>query len=93
MVAGPLISQRAIDHDEVRRLPCRHNLTRRGEANHELAPAGKQFLSYKDCEGCTNDAANDPDPMAAEIERVEFGVITWPTCERLCRPSAPQLAH
>ena len=93
MVASPFIPQGAVDHDEVRRLPRRNNLARRGEANHELASTGKQLLSNKDGEGRTNDPANNPDSVAAEVERVEFGVITRPTCERLCRPSAPQLAH
>ena len=93
MVAGPLIAQRAVDHDEVGRLPRRENLTRRGEANHELAPAGKQLLSNKDGEGRTNDPANNSDTVAAEVERIEFGVIARPTCERLCRPGAPQRAH
>jgi hypothetical protein len=88
MVAGPFIAQGPVDHDEVRRRPRRENLTSRGEANHELAPAGEQLLSNKDGEGRTNDPANN-----GEVERVEFSVITRPTRERLCRPSAPQLAH
>jgi hypothetical protein len=92
MVAGPFIAQRAVDHHKARRLSRRENLTRRGEANHELAPAGKQLLSNKDGEGRTDDPANNSDTAAAEVEGVEFGVITRPTSERLCRPSAPQLA-
>src|ERR1700681_432749 len=47
MVAGPFIAQRTVDHDKVGWLPRRDNLTSRGEANKEVAPAGKQLLSYK----------------------------------------------
>jgi hypothetical protein len=93
MVAGPFIAQGAVDHDKVRRLPCRDNLTRRGEADQQVAPAGKQLLGYKDGEGCTNDPANNPDLLPAEVECVEFGVITGPTREWLCRPSLSQPAH
>ena len=89
MVARPFIAQGAVDHDEVRWLPRRDNLTRRGEANQELAPAGKQFLSYEDGKGRANDPAYNPDPVAAEVERVEFRVIAGPTRERLCNPGLP----
>ena len=85
MVAGPFIAQRAVNHDEVRRLPCRDNLTRRGEANQQLAPAGKQLLGDKNGEGRANGPAYDPDPVAAEVECVEFRVITGPT-QRIALP-------
>jgi hypothetical protein len=65
MVAGPFIAQGAVDHDEVRRLPRRDNLTCRGEANQKLASAGKKLLSYQHGEGRTNDPADNPDPVAA----------------------------
>jgi hypothetical protein len=74
-------------------LPCRDNLTRRGEANEQLAATGKQLFGYEDGEGCTNDPANNPDLLTAEVECVEFGVITGPAREWLCRPSQSQSAH
>jgi hypothetical protein len=58
-----------------------------------LAPNCKQFLSYKDSEGCTNDPAYNPHSAAAQVERVEFSVIAGPTSERLGLPGLPQLAH
>jgi hypothetical protein len=93
MVTGPFIPQGAVYHDEVRGLSRRNNLTCRGEANEQLAPAGEQLLGYKNGEGCTNDPANNPYLLPAEVECVEFGVIAGPARERLCRPSLSQPAH
>lgn len=93
MVTGPLIAQGAVDHDEVGGLSRRNNLTCRGEANEQLAPAGEQLLGYEDGEGCTNDPTNNPDLLRAEVECVEFGVITGPARKWLCRPSLSQPTH
>ena len=68
-------------------------MTRRGDAHHELASAGKQLLGNKDCERRANHAANNADDLAGELERVEFGMIARPRRERLCRSGLSQLPH
>jgi hypothetical protein len=65
------------------------NLACRGEAHEQLASARKKLLGHKHGEGRANNATDDPDVVTSNVERIEFGVIARPPCERLCRPYPP----
>ena len=51
------------------------------------------LLSYEDCEGCTNHAANDSNLSPAKVKRIEFCMIAGPPNKWLCNTPSPQFAH
>jgi len=77
MIARPLVAQRTVDQDEVRRRP---DLSGRGDADEQSATGREELLGDQHGEGCANGAANDADLAdAVEIEGKKLGVITGPT--------------
>jgi hypothetical protein len=87
MVAGPFVSQRAIDDDEVRRRRHGINLTSRGEVEEKAASACKQLLGNKDGEWRANGVADDADGVFRQLKGVKIGMVAGPRREPTCLPA------
>ncbi len=92
MITCSLIAQGAINHDEIWRLTGGNDLTGGGNANQNVASAGEKLLRYEYSERRTYRAANNPNFAPRKIERVEFGMITWPSLKRTRLPGASEPA-
>ncbi len=81
MVARALVSESAVDDNEVGSHPSRDDLPCRREADQEAAPARKQFLCHEYGERSPHGAADDPDGLVAESKRKQIGVVAGPCLE------------
>src|SRR5215471_2626613 len=60
MIAGALIAQSAVYHDEIWKLSSRGNLTCRGQTNQKITTAREKLLRDKNSKGSAHCASNDP---------------------------------
>lgn len=89
MVACAFVAQRAVDDDEVRRWPeatiCPDDVKLISK-RHPLAKSSSATRTAKETPTAVSDLPS------GEGENIQFGVITWPACERLGTPSSAQMA-
>ena len=83
MVARPFVAQCPIDNDEVWRRSRSHDLTGRSESDKQPTAAREQFFRHEDCERSTNGSSDNAYLLPGKRERIQFGVIAWPTCKGL----------
>ena len=83
MVARPFVAQCPIDNDEVWRRSRSHDLTGRSEADVQPTAAREQFFRHEDCERSANDSSDNAYLLPGKRERIQLGVIAWPTCKGL----------
>ena len=84
MITRSLITQGAVNHNEIWRLPGRRDLTCGSDADQQVATAGEKFLRNEYSERCTYRATNNTDNLCANCECIEFGVITRPVVRWVC---------
>ena len=78
VIARALVPQRTIDHDEIRQIADRFDLSGRSHANDHAAAACKQFLGDQNRERRADGAADDAGGFAGKRKFVEIGVIARP---------------
>ena len=86
MVAGALVAQRAVDHDEIGRLAERRDLAGRGHADEKPAPRREQLLGDQHGKSGADRAADDAEAHRRVLELEQFGVIAGPARRRCARP-------
>jgi hypothetical protein len=92
MIAGPLVSQRAFDDNEVRRRCHSINLASRGKVEEKAASGCKQFLGNKDGERCANRVPDDAYGFSSQIKAVKLGVVAGPRCHPMCLPGSLEVS-
>ncbi|MBN9147113.1 MAG: hypothetical protein ABS35_41675 [Kaistia sp. SCN 65-12] len=76
MITRPLIAQRAVDQAEVASRSDGIDLAGRGNANEQPAARREELLGDQDGEGCSDDAADDPDLAdAVDVEGEKLCVV------------------
>ena len=90
MVTGAFVTQRPVDHDEIRRRPLRHDLAGRGHADQKAAARDEQLLGQQHGKRRADGAADDAAPLCALLELVELGVIAGPGWRHRGPPFPPQ---
>ena len=78
MITCSLITQRAINNDEVWRLTGRRDLTGGGDANQQVATAGEKFFRYQNGKRRAYGATNNADNLRTDRERIELCVVARP---------------
>jgi len=78
VVARPLVAERAVDENEVRRVVPRRDLSRGGDAHEEPAAGGEQLLGDEDGKRRSDRASDDPELLAVSLEPVEVRVVAGP---------------
>jgi hypothetical protein len=80
VITRPLVAQRSVNQDEVRRRPDWGDLSGGRDADEKSAAGREELLCHEHGERRTNGAADDPDLAdAAEIEGKKLGVVAGPT--------------
>jgi hypothetical protein len=92
MVAGSLIAQCAVDHDEIRRLAGRRDLTRRCDADQQAAATGEQFFGDQNRKRRPDGASDNAGLLFAERKPIELGMIAGPIFGALRLPGRLQAA-
>ena len=93
MIAGALVAQRAVDHDEIGRLAERRDLAGRGHADEKTAPRREQLLGDQHGKSGADGAADDTEAHRRVLELEQFGVVASPAGRRLSPARAAQGAH
>jgi hypothetical protein len=93
VVARPLVAKRALDDNKIWGNPCCDDLPRRRQADQQAASAGEKLFSHQNGERSADRAPDDADLPSGEAEDIEFGVIAWPTFERLGTACSAKMAH
>jgi hypothetical protein len=78
VVARPLIAQRPLDENEIRRVRFRNDPSGRGHAHEEPTARSEQLLGHQDRERRTDRTTDDSDLPVTDIEPVQVGVIPRP---------------
>ena len=65
MIAGALVAQRAVDHDEIGRRALRDDLAGRGHADQKAAAGNEELLGEQHGKGGADRAADDAEALPA----------------------------
>ena len=93
MIAGALIAQRALDHDEIRRGAERRDLARRGHADEKPASRREQLLGEQHGKSGADRAADDAEAHRRVLELEQLGMIAGPARRRRRPAGAAQRPH
>ena len=88
MIAGALVAQRALDHDEIGRGAERRDLARRGHADEKPASRGEQLLGEQHGKRRADRAADDAEAHRRVLELEQLGMVAGPAGRRR-RPARP----
>jgi hypothetical protein len=92
VIARPLVAQRALDQDEVRRRLQRRDLPRRCNADEQATSGSEQLFRDQHGEGCADGAADYADRQAAVFEEMEIGMVAGPAVMATHPPLPLELA-
>jgi len=91
--ARALVAQRPVDQDEIGRRALRRDLTRRGDADQQIAAGGEHLLGHQHGEGGADGAADHADLVATEVEQPHLGVVADPSLMPPCAALGAESTH
>src|SRR6266702_3756028 len=93
VIARSFVAQRAIDDDEVWGIAGRSDLPGGGDAQQQSAATCEQLFRDQNGKRRADRAADDPDGLLRERERVERGVVAGPALETPRLAGSPEVAN